>query len=335
MPVRSDHEQVVLHRLAQRGVQLVLAESRDLGEQPVRHRPARHRGGAQQLLRVGGERVHPAEQHVRQRRRQVRRVATGLDRAGQLLDQVGVAAGAVEDGVGDGWPGRLAEDRVQLGGHLIPVEPPQVDPVDRPVALPAGQQRAQRVPPVQFVGPVGDHDQDPGVAQRPDQERGQVEGGPVGPVHVLDREQHGRDAAQPAERAEHELEQLRLLHVLAGRAGGDRRTRRARAARVQAAAGTARARRGRAHRRARRAAWSWPACGARRPAAPAAGLRPPVRRTARSARRIPRRPPARPAPWSGGSCRRPPRRRSARTPRPVPARGQEAVPAPSSRPAAR
>ena len=226
LPVGSDHQQVVLHGLAQRGEQLVLAESRDLGEQPVRHGPARHRGGAQQLLRVGSERVHPAEQHVRQRRRQVRRVAIGLDRAGQLLDQVGVAAGAVEDGLGDGRPGGLAEDRVQLGAYLIPVESPQVDPVDRPVALPAGQQRAQRVPPVQFVRPVGDHDQDPRVAQRPDQERGQVEGGPVGPVHVLDREQDGRDAAQPAERAEHELEQLRLLHVLTGR-GGESAARRA------------------------------------------------------------------------------------------------------------
>jgi hypothetical protein len=66
LPVGSDHEQVVLHGLAQRGEQLVLAQPRDLGEQPVRHGPARHRGGAQQLLRVEGERVHPAEQHVRQ-----------------------------------------------------------------------------------------------------------------------------------------------------------------------------------------------------------------------------------------------------------------------------
>ncbi len=214
---RVDHQQVVLHGLPQRGEELGPGDPGDLGEQPVWHRPARDRRGAQQPLRVRAQRVHPAEQHVPQRWRQARRVAAGPHYPGELLDQVGVAAGPAEHHVRDARRGVRAEDRPKLGGDLFAAEPAQPDVADRPVALPGGQQRAQRVVTVQFVRPVGDHQQHAAGGQRPDQERGQVQGRPVGPVHVLDRKQDRPDRAQPAEHAEDELEKLCLLRGLAGR----------------------------------------------------------------------------------------------------------------------
>ncbi len=139
------------------------------------------------------------------------------DHPGQLLDQVGVAAGPVEDDVHGVRRRVAAEDGRELGGDLTAVEPAQLDPLDRPVPLPAGEQRPQRMPPVQLVGPVGGHQQHPGLTQRPGQERDQVQRGLIGPVQVLDQEQHRLGRAQPVKQAEHHLQQLRLLHVLAVR----------------------------------------------------------------------------------------------------------------------
>jgi hypothetical protein len=71
-----------------------------------------------------------------------------------------------------------------------------------------GQQRAQRVRPVQVVGAVGGHDQR--AVQRPlvaDQEGQQVPGGLVGPVQVLDDQRHGTSFGQVLQHHEHLLEQ--------------------------------------------------------------------------------------------------------------------------------
>ncbi len=57
----------------------------------------------------------------------------------------------------------------------------------------------------------------PPTAQRPDQERGQIQGGLVGPVQVLDDEHHRPGRAQPPEQAQHQLQQLPGLEALAER----------------------------------------------------------------------------------------------------------------------
>ena len=99
----------------------------------------------------------------------------------------------------------------QPGGQLAGVpagQPAELHPADPADPVQLGQQRAQRVGTVQLVGPVGDHDQQP--VQRllvADQEGQQVPGGPVGPVRVLDDQQHRADLGQLFQQDEDLLEQ--------------------------------------------------------------------------------------------------------------------------------
>ena len=88
-------------------------------------------------------------------------------------------------------------------------------------ALELGQQRAQRVAPVQLVGPVGRDEQERLVAERGGEEAQERARRRVGPVQVLDHEQHrrGRARARRARRAAPRT-----------RAPGRRRRARARAA---------------------------------------------------------------------------------------------------------
>jgi hypothetical protein len=57
-------------RRTQRLLQVGLGPPEDLGEQPVRHPPASHRRGPEQLLSRPSECLDPGEQHVSQGRRQ-------------------------------------------------------------------------------------------------------------------------------------------------------------------------------------------------------------------------------------------------------------------------
>jgi hypothetical protein len=144
------------------------------------------------------ERVDPAQQHARQGRRKVGRVAAAAHQAGQLLHQVRVAAGPVEDEIDEPGGGIGAEDRAELGGDLPRLEPAQLHVLHGPEPVPAGDQRTQRVAPVQLVGPVGGQQHDPDPAQRPDQEGNQLPGGLVGPVQVLQHQQQRPAVAEPA-----------------------------------------------------------------------------------------------------------------------------------------
>ena len=219
MPGVIHQQQVVFHRLAQRREQLALAHPGHLRQQPVRHHPPRHRGGPQQPLRGRADRIHAAQQHIPQRRRQVTRVPAIPDHPGDLLDQVGIPAGPVEHLIRHGRGRFAVEDRRELGRDLAAAESAQLDVVHRPDPLPAGQQRAQRMPPVKLIGTVGDHQQHRHRPQRPDQERGQIQRGRVGPVQILDDEHHRPDRAQPPEQAQHQLQQLPRLQALARRRG--------------------------------------------------------------------------------------------------------------------
>ncbi len=107
-PALVDHEQVSFHGLAQGGEQLRLGQARHHGQQPVGHLLPGDRGGAQQPLGGLAQRVDPAQQDVNQRGRQVRRVAAPADHPGELLHQVGVAAGPVVDQVHQPGPGSAA-----------------------------------------------------------------------------------------------------------------------------------------------------------------------------------------------------------------------------------
>ena len=175
--------------------------------------------------------------------------------------------------------GVRAQDRGKLGGDLVAAEPEQLDADHGRSRSQAGEQRAQRVAAVQFVGPVGDHQQDPGRAQRPDQEGGQVQGGLVGPVQVLDStSMTGRTSLSRPSTPRTSSSSWAFCGVVAGR------SRRLGPGRARAAAGPGPARPGRATRPASSAAWRGPACAARPPAARAAGPRRRARCSARAGR---------------------------------------------------
>jgi len=210
---------VALDRLAQPGVELGVADARHLGEQLVGHAAAGHRRGPQQPLRPRAQRVHPAQQHVRQRRGEIGRVAPAAHHSGEFLHQVGVAAGPVENHVHQPGGGFGGEDRAQLGGDLPGLEPAQLHVLHRAEPLPAGDQRPQRVTPVQLVGAVGGQQHDPDAAQRPDQERDQLPGGLVGPVQVLQDKQQRPPGAEPAQQPQDQLEELGHLDPVRGRLG--------------------------------------------------------------------------------------------------------------------
>ena len=108
------HEHVVLEALAQRIVELVVANARDGGEQPIRHRRACSGRDPQQPLGSGRETLDARQQDVAQRQRQLVGVGAALDRAEDLLDEERVALRALVDQVDQTCAGRRAEDRGEL-----------------------------------------------------------------------------------------------------------------------------------------------------------------------------------------------------------------------------
>jgi hypothetical protein len=141
----------------------------------------------------------------------------------KFLGVVRVALGAPDDRHqrrGFEWNAR---ERGQVLGHRLVAERPHLDRGDAGQPHQFGRNRAQRMAPVQVIGPVRGDDRDPFPVQHPAQERQQVPGGAVGPVHVLEDEQHRRLRGQLREHPEYGAEQLLLRHagnLAAGLLGG-------------------------------------------------------------------------------------------------------------------
>ena len=93
-PVVGDHQQVVVHRLGQRLLQLAGREPADGGHQLVPHPAAGDGGDPQHLLGGRGPLLHPRQQDVGQPERQRLAVQPGGE---QLLGVEGVALGAGDD----------------------------------------------------------------------------------------------------------------------------------------------------------------------------------------------------------------------------------------------
>ena len=98
--------------------------------------------------------------------------------------------------------------------ELVAAERRERDPVHARVALELGQQRAQRVAAVELVEAVGQDDEHPLAAQRAGEEGDERAGRRVRPVQVLEREHHGRVAAEAVEEAEHGLEEAALRRAV-------------------------------------------------------------------------------------------------------------------------
>ena len=85
----------------------------------------------------------------------------------------------------------VAEDARHLLGELGLREGPDLEALHDRAALLLGQERAQRVLAVQLVAAVRADQEQALVAQAPHEGGEELEGRAVGPVDVLDGEQHG------------------------------------------------------------------------------------------------------------------------------------------------
>ena len=200
-------------------------------------------------------------------------------------------------------PGACAEDVVELLGELLARQRLELDAPCAGVALELGQQRAQRVAPVQLVLAVGGDDQHALAAQRAGQVDEEGARGAVGPVQVLDRDQQAGLAREQLEQLQQGVEQARLRGRLVVGALARRRGR-------GGSAPARRARRPRAPRTTRRR--RAPAGAARRRSARRAARSRPARRSRRRSRARRRRAPRARARRAAASCRR--RTRRPRTP---------------------
>ena len=214
------HQQLVRDRLPDRLVVGRVGQPGGGADQVVARPPPGHRRRPQHLL--GGVRypLDPGHQQRREPRGEPGPVPGAVgrvrQRGQQLLGVVGVALGAghdLVDGGGRQAAGCVGDGEQELGqgrrGERAELhrrhrgEPEQVRH-DRP----------ERVAAVQVVGPVGADDRDPLAVQHPQQEGEQVAGGRVGPVQVLEDEQHRAAGRQLGQQAEHGAE-----HLLAGQPG--------------------------------------------------------------------------------------------------------------------
>ncbi len=202
VPVAVADQHVRRHRGPNRRGQRSILPRRHRGQQPVPGTGPAHRRGPQQLLGRLGQVLDRPE-----RPRQ-----GGADRpvpVHQRLGEQRIPPAAPPHRVEHRRRRRPPQDPLQLRTHLPPRKPPQLQPGHPVHPLQPGQQRPQRVGPVQVVGPERHHRQNRGLPQVADQEAQQVTGGRVGPVHVLDDQQHRLPLGQPLEQREQQLEQPR------------------------------------------------------------------------------------------------------------------------------
>ncbi len=206
--VLTGEQDVALDRLAQRVAQRALVEAADLGEHRVLE-PLADGHDAQDLLRGLGEALDPQHQRVAQR---VRGGAEAVDARGeQLLGEQRVAAGALPQPLQQLGVRRRAEDVLELAGELAVRQRLERHAVGARVPLDLREQRAERVAAVQLVRPVGADDEHALVREAVGEERQRRSGRAVGPVQVLDDQQHGLLAAERVEQRQQALEQPRLV----------------------------------------------------------------------------------------------------------------------------
>ena len=202
-----DDEEMAADRGAESVEQFVLGQAGDLGEQLVLDATAGDRGHAQDgrcCLRHCGD---VSEQDLAERRREARAGAALAARGQQLLGEERVAVRAAVDIRHELGVGLRAEDRAEQRGDLGAAETGEVDPLDAAPAIQFGEPRQQRVATVELVAAERADEQDGHVPEGPDEVGDGLAGCAVGPVQVLDDQQHRRALGKPLEQAEERLEQ--------------------------------------------------------------------------------------------------------------------------------
>ena len=199
-PIRAvvpDDQDVTLDGLAQRVAERPRLQAARLLQQRMIELLA-DRDEPQQLLRGPGQPFGAQHERVAQR---VRRRAAPVEPGGQqLLAEQRVAAGSRPQPLQQLGGRRGPEDVGQLLGQLVAGQRRERDPARAGMAFELGEQRAQRVAAVQLVGPVGGGDQDPLAGQVAREKCERRARRAVGPVQILDDQQH-RPLAARARRA--------------------------------------------------------------------------------------------------------------------------------------
>ena len=221
-------EDVALDGLGERGLEGLVGQAGHPREQVVPQVLAALEGDdAQHPLRRLVELVDAGAQHAGEPTGE--RLAGGGARD-ELLGEEGIALGATGDlGDGDvvvGSPLETGHDLVHRRGR----QRREVDVVDSGDARPDGQGVVERVPAVQVVGAIADDETHRRAEAAGEQQREQVAGGVVCPVHVLDDDEGG--LRRPT-RGEQGVDRLRDL-TRVGRPTGPHRADRLRACRRRA-----------------------------------------------------------------------------------------------------
>ena len=184
------------------------------------HRTPDHRRRAQHRARGRRQPLHPQQQRLPQRSRQLTTTDSGARE--QLLREERIALTADKNPVDHAGAWRTTRDRLQLLRHLRALQRLQLHPLRAPRPLQLRNERPQRMSAMQLVGPVGDNHRDPVVPRVTNQQRKQITGGRIDPVHILDNQQHRLLPRQPGEHPIHRLKQLLPPRVHTHNRTGDR-----------------------------------------------------------------------------------------------------------------
>ena len=193
-----------IDRLVEGGHERVLVLAGRRGETVVREPPADDCRRADHRACARRQRRQPRPEDVAQRRRQL---GAGPPVRDELLHVERQAVGAFEQHVDHGGLRPAAEDPGQLLPHLVATEGRELDPLDGSRSIQLGQERSQRVSPVQVVAAVGRDDDQPLRPHVADDEPQEIAGGSVGPVQVLDDQHERAVPGRPPERPEDSLEE--------------------------------------------------------------------------------------------------------------------------------
>ncbi len=192
-------------RRPQRLLEPLAGHVHDRLEQPVGSRAPDHAGGAHHLLGRRRERLQPRHQQVAHGGRQA--FVALLDERQHLFGEERVALGALVHLVEESPVRRHAEDVADLVGLLLAAQRLERDPVVA-AADQLGEVAGQARRGGRLVGPQREQ-QDDVALLLPGQQRQQLAGGRVGPVHVLDHDHQWSPEAEVLQQRGDGLEQPR------------------------------------------------------------------------------------------------------------------------------
>ena len=199
-------EDVALDGAAHAVLEAGLGETGDLVEQLVGDAAPGHAGRAHDLAGVVVELVEADEQHVGELLGHPAAGAGGG--ADELLDEEGVALGAVDDAGDLALGQRLGVELVDQAPDVGRRQRLELEALDALEPGPLRDLGAEGVPSVQVVGAVRRDDGDRPEEGPGEQEGEEVAGRPVGPVGVLDDDEERRLLGSGVEERVHRLEEV-------------------------------------------------------------------------------------------------------------------------------